>query len=99
MTLDVIEPALIVCATTFIIFALLHQNEEGWFGRTILVSILLGLVSFTPFYGIPGYVAGIIIAFITLIKIQKYSILGSFLFLIVIELLSYIIQLGIVKYF
>lgn len=99
MTLGGIEPIFISFVTFFIILALLHQNEEGWLGRSILVSLLLSLVILLLPFGFIGYGIALLVSFIILIKVQKYSLLSSLLFLIVADLVSYFIQLGIHKYF
>lgn len=83
----------------FIPLFLIFRNKTEGEGRTGLVSVVIALFTLFLELGFVGYVIAIVGALIMLIYVQRLPLLKAFLVFIGSAFLSYVIELGLYKYF
>lgn len=72
-------------------------DNKNW-GRALILAVAIPLASIAPIYfGILGWLVALIIVLVLISKLTGQSVVGSFLFLLVVCLMQYIIQLGVAK--
>ncbi len=74
------------------------HNNNNWL-RALVLAIALPVLGLIPNYiGIVGWLIAFVIALVLISKIIGQSFAGSLLFLMIVGLAQYIIQLGIYKF-
>ncbi len=83
----------------FFYFSISNPHENNNWLDALVLAIALPLLGFIPNYmGIIGWFIAIVIALVLISKLLGQSFSGSLLFLMIIGLVQYIIQLGIYKF-
>ena len=83
----------------FVVLYFSQHDEENSFGRSIFISLIMSALVLLLDLGNIGLIAAIILAFLILLLIQKYSYWSAILVIAVGGFLSYLIELGIQRYF
>jgi hypothetical protein len=79
-------------------FSATNSGDSNNWGRSLILAVAMPLVGIAPVYfGILGWLVALIIVLVLISKLTAQSITGSLLFLIVIGLAQYVIQIGLVK--
>lgn len=97
--MDALQNFIIVFISFFVVLYFSQSHEEGGVQRSLLVSVLIGLLNLLIPLGFLGYLIAVVGTFIILNQIQKYSFLTSFFVLLVGTIISQIIFYGVVTYF
>lgn len=83
-------------------FYIVDPKDNVNFLRAIFLSIVLVLSGLLPMYmgdySSFGWGVGLIISLYSIIKVTGQSILGSIFFLVILDIIVYVMQIGLLKY-
>jgi len=77
-------------------FSVSNSNDKNNWLRALVLAVAIPVLGFLPKYmGIIGWLIALVFALVLISKVLGQSFAGSLLFLIIVGLAQYIIQLGI----
>ncbi len=80
-------------------FSVANSHDNNNWLRALVLAVAIPTLGLIPNYiGIVGWLIAIVIALVLISKVLGQSFAGSFLFLMIVGLAQYIIQLGIHKF-
>lgn len=99
MTTDLIVEIVVLFIILMLYFSSSKTGDGSDVIRALILAVAIPLLGLLPIYiGVFGWLIALIVALVLISKLTGQSLTGSVLFLIVIGLLQYVIQLGISKF-
>ena len=99
---SLIIEVIIIFILLVLYFYIVDPKDNTNFLRAIFLALVLvitsSLPSFMGDYSAFGWVISLVISLYSIIRTTGQSILGSIFFLIVLEIVSYVLQMGLEKY-
>lgn len=99
---NIIIQVVILFIILVLYFYTIDPKDNVNFLRAIFLSIVLVFANSLPIfmgdYSTFGWGVGLIISLYSIMKVTGQSVVGSIFFLIVLEIVSYVLQIGLVKY-
>ncbi len=97
--MNIIIEIVILFVLLLFYFSVSNPDDSNNWSRALVLGVTLPVLGLLPNYmGIIGWLIALIVALILISKSMGQSFSGSLLFLIIIGLVQYIIQLGIYKF-
>ncbi len=81
-------------------FTVAAQHDNNSWLKAIVLGVAITLLGLLPgMYGMLGWAVGFAAGIFIIMKVAGQPLSGAFIFLFVVALLQYVVQIGVVKYF
>ncbi len=99
---NIIIQVVILFIILVLYFYTVEPEDNTLFLRALLLAVILVITKLIPVYMedyvLIGWGISLVVSLYSIIKLTGQSIVSSVFFLIVLEIVSYVLQIGLVKY-